>query len=247
MCLNKPGHLKILICCLFYVNIAGAQELSNDSLNNSLDQSYPVKLYYTAIGENAHIYNGFEYMTPDRNIKGTPYFLSDGPSPSNLSYEDSYYKDFPVIYDMVRDLVVINRLGENFRISLISDKLVSFSLRKHDFIRVSQDSTKGVDLATGFYDRVYAGKSTVLVKRKKHLQETLIYSVASYEYIEEDFYFVKFGGKYVEVKNKASVLKLFNAKKSEIKSYLRKNKLRFKSDFEKTLTAASAYYDQLTS
>jgi len=247
MCLNKPGLLKTLLCCLFYVNIAGAQELSNDSLNNSLDQSYPVKLYYTAIGENAHIYNGFEYMTPDRNIKGTPYFMSDGPSPANLTYEDGYYKDFPVIYDMVRDLVVINRLGENFRISLISDKLVSFSLRKHDFIRVSHDSTRGVDLISGFYDRVYAGKSTVLVKRKKHLQETLIYNVAGYEYVEEDFYFVKFGGKYVEVKGKAAVLKLFSSKKSEIKSYLRKNKLRFKSDFEKTLIAAAAYYDQLTS
>jgi len=51
----------------------------------------------------------------------------------------------------------------------------------------------------------------------------------------------------VEVKNKGSVLSLFESKKSEIKSWLRKNKLKFKTDFEKTLIAAAAYYDQLTS
>jgi hypothetical protein len=49
------------------------------------------------------------------------------------------------------------------------------------------------------------------------------------------------------VDSKATVLKLFNSKKSEIKVFIRKNKLNFKSDFEKTLVAISAYYDQLTS
>jgi hypothetical protein len=239
--------LKLLFCCLLYVNVAGAQELSNDSLKNSPDESYPVKLYYNAVGENAHIFNGYEYMTPDRNIKGTPYFLSDGSSPANLFYDDVHYQNFPVIYDMVRDLVVINRLGQNFRISLISEKLTSFSLRKHDFIRITRDSLNGAELITGFYDRIYAGKSTVIVKRKKHLQEILQYNAASYEYQETDFYYVKFAGKYVEVNSKSSVYKLFKSKKSEIKSFLRKNKLKFKSDFEKTLIAASAYYDQLTS
>ena len=73
------------------------------------------------------------------------------------------------------------------------------------------------------------------------------YTTTSQTYIDETFYYVKFGGHFVEVNSKSSVLKLFGNRKSDIKSYLRKNKLNFKSDFEKTLTATCAYYDQLTS
>jgi hypothetical protein len=239
--------LKLLAFCMVFVNIAGAQELNNDSITNFLYNSYPVRLYFNATGENAHIYNGYEYFTPDRNIKGSPYYIADGPIPADLAYDDSYYQHIPILYDLVKDEVVINRLGQNFKISLVSDKLNSFSYRNHEFIRISRDSANGVQLNTGFYDRMYAGKTSVLVKRKKRLQETLNYNVTSYEYMEENIYYVVFAGQIVEVDGKSSVMKLFNSKKSEIKAFLRKNKLNFKSDFEKTLVATTAYYDQLTS
>jgi hypothetical protein len=247
MCGTNTCLLKFLLFCSLFINIARAQGLSNDPQKNSLDLSYPVRLYYHAIGENAHIYNGYEYMTPDRNTRGTPYFSSDAPYPANILYDDSYYQNLPILYDQVRDLVVINRLDQNFKISLISQKMVSFSFHGHDFIRITRDSSRGVELTTGFYDRVYAGKSTVLVRRKKYVQDMVEYTITILSYKEQYSYYVKFEGKYTEVNNKSSVLNLFKSKKSEIKSYLRKNKLKFKTDFEKTLIATSAYYDQLTS
>jgi hypothetical protein len=151
------------------------------------------------------------------------------------------------MYDVLKDEVVINRLGQNFKISLVTDKLKSFTLRTHEFIRVSSDSVNGNLLATGFYELLYNRKTIVLAKRKTHLQETYVYSQINYEYIREDNYYVIIAGQVVQVDSKSSVLKLFNSKKSEIKSFIRKNKLNFKSDFEKTLVAVSAYYDQLTS
>jgi hypothetical protein len=247
MCEIRPLSLKFLLCCLVFVKMAGAQELTNDTLTNSLNISYPVKLYFNAVGENAHIYNGYEYFTPDRNIKGSPYYLSDSPWPADVIYDDSYYKNIPILYDVVKDEVVINRLGQNFKISLVNDKLKSFRLRSHEFIRVSVDSVNGNQLATGFYDRLYNGKTIVLAKRKTRLQETYVYSQISYEYIRQDIYYLIVAGQVVQVDSKSSVLKLFNSKKSEIKAFIRKNKLNFKSDFEKTLVAVSAYYDQLTS
>jgi hypothetical protein len=247
MCENRLPHLKFLLCCLVFVKIAVAQEPAGDLPATSLYNSYPVKIYFNALGENAHIYNGYEYFTPDRNIKGSPYYLSESPALSNLIYDDSYYQDIPILYDVVKDQVVINRLGQNYKISLVSDKLNSFSFRNHEFVRISQDSAIGIQLPTGFYDRLYNGKTTVLVKRKRRLQETYIYNQTGYEYIEENIYYVVLAGQIIQVDSKSSVLKMFNSKKSDIKAFIRKNKLDFKSDFEKTLVATSAYYDQLTS
>jgi hypothetical protein len=236
-----------LLFSLIHPIKAPAQALSVDSLKNSQDLSYPITLYFSSIGENAHIYNGYEYMTPDSRIKGSPYFLTDGMVPANIYYDDAYYKDIPVLYDVVRDLVVLNRLDQNFRISLISEKLTSFSLQNHSFIRITKDSTHGVDLVTGLYDKLYGGKSTVLMKRRKIVVDFQEYSTLGVKYVEQNQYYVKFEGRYVETNSKSAVLKLFRTKKSEIKSFLRKNKLKFKTDFGKTLVAASAYYDQLTS
>ncbi len=247
MCEIRPLPLKLLLCCLVFVKIAGAQELAGDSLPNTLSNSFPVSLYYNALGENAHIYTGYEYFTPDRNIKGSPYYLADSPSPSDLLYDDSYYKNIPIMYDVLKDEVVVNRLGQNFKISLVNDKLKSFTFRRHEFIRISGDSANGNLLATGFYDRLYNGKTIVIAKRRTRLQETYIYSQINYEYIRQDIYYLIVSGQIVPVDSKSSVLKLFNSKKSEIKAFIRKNKLNFKSEFEKTLVAISAYYDQLTS
>jgi hypothetical protein len=247
MCANVPRHLIFLLYLFLSFNKTSAQNFIGDSLQNSLAASNPVKLYYDAIGENAHIYNGYEYFTPDRNIKGSPYYLSDSPIPSTFTYDESYYENFPVIYDQVRDLLVINLLGQNFKISLINSKLNGFTLRNHEFIRISTDSAKGIDLATGYYDRLYSGKSAVIVKRKKYVKEMQVYNTTNSEYMEDYHYFIFFEGKYVQVDSKSSVLSLFKSKKREIKSWLRKNKLNFKNDFEKTLIATSAYYDQLTS
>src|SRR5579863_355125 len=247
MCEIRPVLLKFLLCFMLFVKMAGAQDLRSDSLSNQLNNSYPVGLYFSAIGENAHIYSGYEYLTPDRNIKGSPYYLSDGPSPSDILYDDTYYSDIPILYDVVKDEVVINRLGQNFKISLITDKLKSFTLHRHEFIRISVDSANGVQLPTGFYDRLYNGKTIVLAKRRTRLQETYVYSQINYEYIREDIYYMIVAGQIVQVDNKSSAMKMFKSKKSEIKSFIRKNKLNFKSDFEKSLIAISAYYDQLTS
>ena len=247
MCDIRLLRLKFLFYCLVCVKIAGAQELINDSVANALYNSYPVKLYFDAVGENAHIYSGYEYFTPDRNIKGSPYYLSDSPWPADIVYDDNHYRDIPILYDIVKDEVVINRLGQNFKISLVNDKLKSFILHKHEFVRISVDSVNGNDLPTGFYDRLYFGKTVVLAKRKTRLQETYVYSQLNYEYIREDIYYVILAGQIFQVDNKSSVLKLFKLKKSEIKAFIRKNKLNFKSDFEKTLIAVSSYFDQLSS
>jgi hypothetical protein len=246
MCEKRPFYLKFLVCGLILVKMAGAQELLNDSITNSLFNSYPVSLYYHALGENTHIYTGYEYVTPDRNIKGSPYFLADGPIPATIFYDDSYYQNIPVLFDIVLDELVINRLGQNFKISLVSDKLTSFTLRNHEFVRIFRDSANGIELPSGYYDRVYAGKTIVLVKRKRRLQETFIYNTIAYEYKDENIFYVIAAGQIVQVDSKSSVMDLFKSKKAEIKSFLRKNKLNFKSDFEKTLVATSAYYDQLT-
>lgn len=227
--------------------MAGAQYLVNDSLTNSLYNSYPVSLYFRSMGENAHIYTGYEYLTPDRNIKGSPYFMAEGLIPASLVYDNSYYQNIPVLYDIVHDELVVNRLGQNFKISLVNDKLSSFTIHNHEFIRISRDSLNGIELATGYYDKMYSGKTTVLVKRKRRLQEVFIYNTSSYEYVDENTYYIVTGGQVVQVGSKRAVLDLFKSRKSEIKSFVRKNKLSFKSDFEKTLVAAAAYYDQLTS
>jgi hypothetical protein len=247
MCGKKPWHLQLLLWSFFMIRIASAQNSPGEGLGSPLKDSYPVQLYFKAVGENAHVYNGYEYRTTDKSILGSPYFLSDAMVPITLSYDEGYYQNIPAIFDLVLDLVVINRLDQNFMISLIPEKLSAFTMQNHHFIRVTKDSLRGINLATGFYERLYDGKSTVLVKHKKIIIDQMLYGISTLTYGDENIYYVRFSGVYVPVHGKSSVLNLFKSKKSEIKTFIRRNKLNLKSEFEKTLVAVSAYYDQLPS
>lgn len=247
MCGIKPGHRRILLWSFCMIRIASAQYSPGETATSSLRNSYPVQLYYKAVGENAHIYNGYEYRTPDKTITGSRYFLTEAMVPISVAYDEGYYQNIPALYDMVADLVVINRLDQNFLISLIPEKLPEFTIQNHHFIRVTTDSLRGVELETGFYEQLYDGKSTVLVKHKKLIVDQMLYGVSTLSYGDVNIYYVRFQGKYVAVGSKSAVLSLFKSRKSEIKTFMRKNKLNLKSEFEKTLVAVSAYYDQLPS
>jgi hypothetical protein len=244
---KKPGHPKLFLWGFFMIQFAYAQNTPSESLGSALRDSYPVQLYYKAVGQNAHIYNGYEYRTPDKTIVGSRYYLTDAMVPISLTYDEGYYQNIPAVYDLVLDLVVINRLDQNFLISLIPEKLPAFTIQNHHFVRITTDSLRGVELETGFYERLYDGKSTVLVKHKKIIVDQTLLGISTLTYGDENIYYVRYSGKYVAVGNKSAVLSLFKAKKSEIKTFIRKNRLNLKSEFEKTLVAVCAYYDQLPS
>jgi hypothetical protein len=209
------------------------------SLKNAINS------YYKAIGENAHLYNGSEYVSFNYQNGKNPYFQSIFLMNGSVLYDDVLYTDVPLTYDIYYDEVIINRYNQNYRIKLINDKVGYFSFAGHSFVRIVQDSTTGPLPGTGYYDRLYNGNVVVLAKRKKKFEETINNGSAATQYVEDDRYFIKKSNVYYPVSNKQSILRVFKDKKKDIQKLLKKNKIKFKPNPEFGIVKAAQYYDQL--
>jgi hypothetical protein len=114
------------------------------------------------------IYAGYE-IPPDRNIKGSLFSVRRC-VPSRLIYDDSYYQDIPVLLispGMNWSLIA----GQNFKISLVNDKTMSFTVRNHEFIRISRDSAQALSNPASTI-KYCAGKTIVLGTEKKITETT---------------------------------------------------------------------------
>jgi len=233
---------------LFYgcvIMVASAQSTLSDSSGNQESVRNTIDLYYKSIGENAHLYNGSEYISNNYQVNRNPFFENIFLLSGSVAYDGTLYKNVPLAYDIYHDEVIINRYDRNYRIKLISEKIDSFSLFGHYFIRIVPDSADNPLLAMGFYDLMYNGHVSVLVKRRKKYEETVTSSGVISQFTEDDYFFVKKNNLYYPVHNKKTTLQVFKDKKKDLQKLLRKNKIKFKPDPEFGIVKAAEYYDQL--
>jgi hypothetical protein len=137
------------------------------------------------------------------------------------------------------------RYNQTFRIRLVEDKLTSFDLAGHHFLRLADDSAHRLPYGSGFYEQVYAGKTAVMAKRKKKREERYANAEFSALFTQDDHFFIVKDGIYYPVDSKKTVLNTFQDKKKELRQYMRKNHISFRPSPEDGILKSAEYYYQL--
>jgi hypothetical protein len=225
-------------------NYCMAQTLSPDSTECNKAAVETVALYTRTVGIQARVYNGYDYRY-ERIHSGHVFFETDEPVKGTLLYDRIEYNDVPILYDIVKDEVVVQSTYLPYFILLAGDKISAFSLPGHSFIRIMADSVSGTVMQTGFYQNLYTGKTKAWVKNTKIIEDVNENGNAfTKRAAEKDKWFVFKKGTYYEVQGKSSVLNVFGDKKKEIQHYCKLNKIRFKNNMDNALARIAAYYDK---
>lgn len=204
-----------------------------------------IKAYYqNEIGDKSHLYTGKEYAKYKSGIKGTQFFISPQMQNSTLFYDGTLYEDVPLLFDLVRHEVVINRYDDNTRIKLLNEKIKYFIISGHRFENLSLSEGNTEDINSGFYDIVFDGKSSVLVSRIKKVEMTLNPEDPP-KFTERDKIFIRNGNNFYPLDNTNSILKALSDKKDLVRTFIRKNKFRFKNNTEEEIVKIVAYYETL--
>lgn len=238
-----PKLLFHCICLIFFANGSLAQEpaAGTDFIKEAHDRA--VQSYYDFTGKQARLFNGIDHTGYYNTILGTAYYVNDSLVKGNIVYDGLLYQQVPMTYDMYQDEVVIVHFN-GLKISLLSEKVKEFTFRGHRFVRHLYDSLAQVTLPTGFYDYLYEGKISVLVKRVKRLEERVT-DVVTKEFLSDNKYYIFNNGAYHSFRNLRGLLAALPDKSREIRRYLKRNKMRFKADPENTILTAAKYYDSL--
>jgi hypothetical protein len=197
---------------------------------------------YLATAPESRLVNGVAYATNAPSyVTGRPFFQTSDPRPGTLDYDGQHFVGVPLLYEQVQDQVLLYGPSQATPLQLIRQKVRSFELAGHRFIRVSADSA-GV-LSEGFYDLVVDGPAQLLVKRGKKLEAATGGYTLKGEYEEVTRYFVQRHAQFYEINSPKQAVSVLADKKAEMQAYVRGN--RFDSQ-EAALTALIRQYNMLT-
>jgi len=203
-----------------------------------------ITLYYQFTEKQARLYNGLEYYDYSPKLQGHAYFMDSSWKTGSIIYDGITYRDVSMMYDLVRDEVVILHFNNIKKMGLLSEKVKEFTLQGHHFLRIEKDSLSKSPLTTGFYDKLYEDRSAVLARRIKIIEEKVTNEVEQYITVH-DHYYIRKEGVYHEVSTYKGLLDIFKTDAKEIRQYLRKNKIRYRKNRENAIMKAVAYYDSI--
>lgn len=221
-----------------------SQGLRNDSTLAERQVANSLLVYDNYIGPQAGIYNGAEYIPYIFKREGIPFFISDSMATGWVGYEGRIYQPMIIQYDIVRNMLLILAQDRRSKIVLHNELVDSFYLLNHIFKKLQASSVQNLS-TTGFYDLLYAGgRLKVYANRKKVFKDVIDLDLVRV-FHQEDRYYIFKDDKYYLVNNKKDVYRLLNDKRSEIKSGMRRQKIKFrKNNFEEALMVAAKIYDQ---
>jgi hypothetical protein len=202
--------------------------------------------YRSAVGLQAHLYNGAEYFVPVKHyVEGHQFFKDKAFQKGRVLYDGSMFVDVPMLYDIMNDELVTVHTGSGLTQKLVKQKVASFSLHNHNFIYIEVDSMTSLSMASGFYDLLYEGEIRALVRREKTLQEKATIGGMEGNFTAIDKYFIWKDGIYHPVRSKGSVLRVLKDQRKQLNRFTNANKLRFGKGREDAILKLVQHYDTL--
>jgi hypothetical protein len=212
---------------------------ANDSIQPKVEALE--KIYKSNLWDDAHLFNGIEYIEYKRNTHGHPYYLTPRWTNGSVEYAHQIYKDVPLIYDIFTDKVIVKNLLTKKPIQLIDENIKGFKIEKKAFTHLKETATNNI--ATGYYEVLYDGQSKLFVKRKKTILEKVLAGDYQITFEESSTIYVCINGSYSEVNSKKGLKKILKTKKKEIKKFIATSRSKFREDFEGSIVETLKFYD----
>lgn len=224
-----------------YGQLAGLQAAVSDDV-----PEYPLSVYKTATRDAQNLYNGRLYYIYDAREEEHQFYEDRNFQKGTVFYDGQRYDSIPLMYDLVKDELVIKHINGFEAMLLQTPKVGFFTTHNHIFLKQESGKDISPDMRTGFYDLVYNGKSKTLVRRIKQRQEKIVEKKVIALFPAKNFYYVYANGKYNPVHTRKAVLALFPSHKTDLKRSLREQKIKFRKNREMAIITMVARYDELT-
>jgi len=248
----KKPIISVLAFCLlplFFINYCYAQKAGSDSTVSSYVESYVVNNYNKAIGQQSRLYNGIEYVPYSPQIKNNANFNDFADlRPGTVKFDGYTYTKVSMLYDLYKDVLVVQLYNNFSRYILASERVSNFDLDGHHFVYIAADTVSNhTEFTSGYYDQFYGGKTEAVARYTKTIQ-----NLSSGNEIETYFtktkkqYYIKKGEGYYAVNSEDDILKLLKDHKKELQQYIKSNGINFRAAPEKAVAGMAYYYDHIT-
>ena len=240
-----PRPVLLLLGLTAWCQAATAQDSLGDSAYTKAAYNNAVNSYYKYTDKQARLYNGWLHIGYSHKIEGVAYFQDATWKNGTVVYDGLEFPGVNMLYDIYKDELVIQHF-HRLMLTLHNVKVKAFSFGGNKFIRYIHDSTQKGSPSRGFYQELYSGKTTLLAKRVKILEETVT-DVLEQKFVPKNFYYIQKNNTWYAVKSYKELRKgILKEKSKEIRQYLRKNKIKYRKERERALILSLQQFDALT-
>ncbi|MGI4833023.1 MAG: hypothetical protein ACRYFK_06125 [Janthinobacterium lividum] len=186
------------------------------------------RTYTSVLSLATVLYDGAEYV--DYTVPGTrghQFFGGPEAQTGSVVYRSGTFANLPLRYDLVRDQPILLYPGQAVAIMLVPEKVASFTLGTHRFVRVVGDSLTAGALPTGFYELLADGPVRLLARHSKRVLQAIISQTLTLEYRQTDALYVRTATATAEVSNLKKLLELLPSHQDEVQRYARQQQLSF--------------------
>ncbi len=185
----------------------------------------------------------------EKEVEGSPYEYKDFSTGKLVQYDNTSYNNIPLNYNIYEDRIEFMHKNE---VAFYIDKPEDFKeiyIGNQKYIYRSFNAGKKTKY--GYFEVLKEGKVSLLKKKSMNIKEAepeKAYSSAKpARFIKgpNNFYLLKEDNKIYEVKSPDDVLSIINDQNEKLSSFIKKNKLKFKSKKEQNLTDLISFYNSL--
>lgn len=195
-------------------------------------------------GPNSPVYHGYQYVPFILPARGDPFYPTNKWHEGAVDFEGKVYPHVFLLYDILKDQLVLQSANKLYRILLSKKKVSWFTLDSLRFIKITEKDSDNNDLPpAGYYEQVIQGPVQLLIKRKKSVEIPTV-SGTLRSFASQNIYYIKKGNSYHKVRSRHSVLKVLSDQKRAIRRYLRKNKIYFTDNRENAIRQAVIFYNK---
>lgn len=202
---------------LFVIFQLGFYAQSNKDLNRYYDEFDQ----YNGV-ENSELYIGSLYNKKYRTFdKSHPFYTTYDYIEGTIFYNNQFFQNH-FKYDVYNDLIIVKYIDNEkmTNISLISERINSFSLGEDIFIRLDYHEDLKRIYRNGFFETVYSGELYhFYIKHTKIYQNKIIFNSERNQFMDQNIYVLKYNERYYEFKNKKDLLNLLPNRNEEIDSF----------------------------
>ncbi len=239
-----PKPLVLLIGLSALCQATMAQDSLSDTSYTKTAYNNAINNYHKYTDKQARLYNGFLHIGYSHKIEGNAYYPDNSWRVGTVVYDGISYPNVNILYDAYKDELVIQHFHK-LMLTLHNEKVKEFSFEGKRFIRIVRDSVNRVNLSTGFYQELYGGKTRLLARRQKILEETVT-DVLEQKFLPKNFYYIYRNNSWHTVKTFKELRKLLKERSQEIRQNLRRQKVKYRKEREKALILSVQHFDELT-
>jgi hypothetical protein len=229
---NKIWILTSFFSCVLFSAFAQSSLTSTEEkVNNERKELFLKSIYNKDLPNSRDFINGeqFNYQYP--HAKNYPFFDNNNWQNGKVIYHKEKIEVL-LKYDIFLDNLLIQHLTESgaYILKLNPEIVNSFYFSNHYFKYYTKLYSKKKPITPGFFEVMYEGNISFLIKHLKYLSRETETSPA--EYIQEKHRYFVLDNQLFEISNRRSLLSLFADKRKEMKSYLSESKIsvRFATD-----------------